>query len=153
MYTFFEPKNHSGENRKAVFGSPILAKAVCRNAKGVQIIVVFQKSTRQEFYWVFRAKSPRSARRSWKYVNHFTRDFAYRPPYFDFGSFVAYHALMNRLDIVSQRIMYKKRISSLLAKTEHDSIFGDWQPQDPGRMTTDMSRRRAQHSRERRFPW
>lgn len=147
--------NHAVGNRKAVFGSPILAKAVLKNSRGeIQIIAVFQKSTRQEFYWVFRAPSARSSRRSWKYVDHYARDFfAGRAPYFDFGSLVAYHGVMRNLAVLSQRIPHKKKLSGILVKTEHDSIYGNWTPQNPLNMKTDLCRRRAAHARDRRLAW
>lgn len=147
--------NHSGENQKAVIASPIVAKAVAWNEKKqCQIIVVFQMSTRLEFYWVFRARSPRSARRSWKIAGFYPRDFPFeQKPYRDFGSFVAYYARLHGLNVVTERMPHKRRLSRLLTKAEHESVYGNWQPQDPNRMKVDMCARQAKHARSRSLVW
>lgn len=154
MFDRFERKNHSGENRKAVFGSPIIAKAILTNERGETfILAVFQKSTRLEFYWVFRAKSQRASRRSWRPVTHYPRDFPFaRKHYNDFGSFVEYYVILPGLTVLSQRVMHKRRLSALLIKTEHESILGDWTPQDPRTVQTDLCRVRAQRARSR-YAW
>jgi hypothetical protein len=151
----FERKSHAGDNRKAVLSSAIIAKAVLRSAGGETfILAVFQKSTAQEFYWVFRARSPRSSRRSWKYVDHYMRNFSFvRPPYVDFGSLVAYHALTHKLTVVSQKVTRKRQLGSLLSRTAHESIYSDWTPQNPGLIVTDRCRARAQRARAGRLSW
>jgi hypothetical protein len=152
----FTTKNHAGDNKKAVFGSPIIAKAVIRLASGeYQTIVVFQKSTRLEFYWVFRAKSPRQSRRAWKYLTPFARDLnVSTKPYFDFQSFVKGYARTMNAEIVSLRVPHKRTMASLLTRTEHESIYSDWTPQNPlHSMSQELCRRRAQRSRDRQLAW
>lgn len=153
MFDRFEPKNRSGENKKAVIASPIIAKAITRKPGGeVYMLVVFQKSTRLEFYWVFRAKSPRSSRRSWKFVAFYSRDFPFDvKPYRDFGSFVEHFCAHNSADVLSQKVMHKKRLSGLLVKAEHDSILANWEPQNSRAIVTDLCRRRAQRARNSRM--
>lgn len=153
MFTSFQ-RNYSHENRKAVLASPIMAKAVLRNEKGdTKIVVVFKLSTRIEFYWVFRARSPRSARRSWRFDLHHPRDVAGGLHYRDFPSFVAHLARLEKMQVVSIRIPHKRKLSALMQKTEHESIFGNWQPQDPTKMMTDLVRRRSERARSRRWAW
>lgn len=147
--------NYMGENRKAVIGSAVIAKAALLGTdRKCKIVVVFQSSTRQEFYWVFHARSPRAPRRSWKLASYHPRDFAFdTKPYWDFGSFVEYYAGMFCLSVQSQKVMHKKRLSSLLNKTEHESIMGNWTLQDPKRIVTDRCRERAMNARSRRWAW
>lgn len=153
MFKNFQ-RNYSHENRKAVIASPILAKAALRNDRGgTKIVVVFKLSTRQEFYWVFRARTPRSARRSWRFDLHHPRDLAGGMHYRDFPSFVAYLARLEKMEVVSVRIPHKRKLSALMNKTEHESIFGNWQPQDTAKITTDMVRRRSERARSRRWAW
>src|SRR6185436_6123995 len=106
MLRNFGKKDHSKENRQAMLKSPIIAKAIIRLSNGTyEIITVFQKSTRLEFYWIFKAKSPRSGRRSWKYAGHEARDFPFSTkPYFDFGSFVTYHARQRSAQVLTLRM-------------------------------------------------
>jgi hypothetical protein len=147
--------NHVGENKRAVQTSPILAKAVLRHESGETcIVVVFGRSTRLEFFWVFRSRSARSSRRSWRFANHFPRNFSTSDPYCDFGSFVQWYARSQNLTVISQRVSHKKRVSALLVKTEHESVFGNWAPLDPRRpVTQDLCRRRLVNARSRRYSW
>ena len=156
-----EGKNHSGENRKAVLGSGIIAKAVlCRvpetdtqRADGgyrYTVIVVFRKSTRLEFYWVFRAKSINSSRRSWKLVGFHQRDFQ---PYRDFGSFVSCYAKWQGLSVLTERRTHRHLLSQLLVKTVHDSVLANWEAQNPHMIVTDRCRRTAQRARSSRLLW
>lgn len=120
---------NSEQNKSAVLGSKILAKSVIRRADGkVQILVVFQKSTYHEFYWVFRAKSARSARRSWRYVSHYRRDCMGLVAYTDFQTFVAYHVSRSQAALLSVRVLQRRRLAALLEKVEHESIHTDWTP-------------------------
>lgn len=149
----FKIGTHVGENKKIVIGSPILCKAVLTRGTGdATIVVVFGKSTRLEFFWVFRARSSRSSRRSWKFVNHYPRNFSTNDPYSDFGSFVAWLAKSSSLTVISQRVMHKKKLSALFVKAEHESVFGNWTPLDPRRpLTQDLCRRRLMRARNGRW--
>jgi len=120
---------NSQRNRQVVLASPILAKAILRYAGKVFIIVVFAQSTRHEFYWIFRAKSARSARKAWKFVSLNGRDFNtdYKP-YTDFNSFVAYYTQTHAGPVSFLRLHQKRRLAALLAKVEHESIHSDWAP-------------------------
>jgi hypothetical protein len=151
----FEHATHPGENKKAVIGSPIIAKAILTNPDGkCKIVVVFQNSTRQEFYWVFHARSPRSPRRSWKIASYHPRDFAFKQKaYWDFSSFVSYYSSFYCLKVSSEKVFHKKRLSTLKSKTEHESILADWKPQDPKSVCQDRCRERALRLRTRRWAW
>jgi hypothetical protein len=151
---FAQNQSTSTENRKAVIGSKVVAKAVTRLANGgYEIIVVFASSTRQEFYWIFKAKSARSARRSWKYTRHHQRDYSFaNKPYRDFSSFVSWCARSMAAEIVSVRIPHKRWLDNLLVKTAHESIYGTWIPQDPAKIKTVRIQRRA-HNARRGFAW
>jgi len=123
---------NSERNKHAVLSSAIVAKAVVQlNADAlrgrINIIVVFQKSTRHEFYWVFQARSARSARKSWKYVCHYGRDFNMAN---DFGSFAAYYAAIKHAEVRTVRVLHVRRLAALLTKTEFESIHSDWTPRD-----------------------
>ena len=146
-------KDHSKENRQAVIGSKVVAKAVCRLANGThEIIVVFASSTRQEFYWIFKAKSPRSAKRSWKYAGYAQRDYSFsQKPYHDFQSFVEYQARRDGAQVISIRVPHKRSLSGLLKQTAHESIFANWAPQNPTTIRTDKMQRRALNAR--RLAW
>lgn len=121
---------NSERNKQVVIGSAILAKATVRRENGrINLIVVFQQSTRHEFYWVFQARSARSPRKSWKYVYHYGRDFNtdYKP-FTDFQSFVAHYAKNNHAEVLTVRVLHVRRLASMLAKTAHESIHSDWTP-------------------------
>lgn len=121
--------NNSDKNKQTVTSSAIVAKATVKRNGRINLIVVFQQSTRHEFYWVFQAKNARSPRRSWKYAGYFGRDFnlAYKP-YTDFGSFVAHYARLNHGEVLTVRVLHSRRMAALLAKTEFESIHSDWTP-------------------------
>jgi hypothetical protein len=123
---------NSNKNKKAVITSAIVAKAAVRLEDGrINFIVVFQQSTRHEFYWVFQAKNARSARKAWKYLNHYGRDFNLaEKPYRDLGSFAAHYARLKHGEVQTVRVLHSRRMATLLAKTEHESIHADWTPQD-----------------------
>jgi len=124
--------NNSDKNKQTVISSAILAKATVRRENGrIYLIVVFQHSTRHEFYWVFQAKSARSPRRSWRYVWHYGRDFNMgEKPYRDFGSFVDHYARINHAQVLAVRVHHTRRLATVLTKTDHESIHADWTPQD-----------------------
>lgn len=120
-------------NTQAVITSAIIAKAAVRRPSGrIELIVIFQSSTRHEFYWSFSARSLRSPRRSWKTASYYERDvtFGQFSAYKDFGSFVGHYARTNQAQVLYVRVLQKRRLSALLAKTDHESIFSDWTPQD-----------------------
>jgi hypothetical protein len=51
----------------------LLAKATIEraNGAGVVFVAVFEASEYYKFYWTFRAKSPRSPRKSWKPIDYY----------------------------------------------------------------------------------
>lgn len=121
--------NRSDQNRKAVLGSAIVAKATVKRNGRINFIVVFQQSTRHEFYWVFQAKSARSARRSWRFMGYSGRDFNTDfKAYTDFQSFVAHYAKIHQAEVLSVRVLHVRRLATVLAKTEHETIHSDWTP-------------------------
>lgn len=144
--------NRSEQNKQTVISSAIMAKATVKVNGRTHIIVVFQKSTRHEFYWIFQAKSARSARRSWKYANHYGRDFnlAYKP-YTDFGSFVAHYAQIKHGEVQSVRLHQPRRVAALLAKTEQESIHADWTPRDVSTQTFELVGKNSAIGRKRGF--
>jgi len=121
---------NSNRNKQTVLSSAIVAKAVVRKENGrINLIVVFQQSTRHEFYWVFQAKSARSARKSWKFVCAYGRDFnTAEKPYRDFGSFVDYYARTQHAEVRTVRLHQTRRLAALLTKTAFESIHSDWTP-------------------------
>lgn len=148
-------KDHSKENRQTVVGSKIVAKATLRLPNGShEIVTVFAQSPRLEFYWVFKARSPRSGRRSWKYAGHYPRDvgFGDQAAYRDFGSFVQHYARTRGAEVLRLRLPHKRWLASLLAKTAHDSIYANWTPQDRTMIRTDSVVRKNRFA-GRRFAW
>lgn len=129
--------NVSEKNKQSVLASAIVAKATVRRENGrTEIIVVFQESTIYEFYWVFSARGPRSARKSWKYTCHYGRDFNLADkPYRDFGTFVAHYAGIKHAQVLNVRVLHARRMASLLTKTAHGTIHADWTPQDKSKLT------------------
>ncbi len=145
----FAKQNRYQTNTKAVTSSPIVAKAVIKRSNGrYEIIVVFQKSTRQEFYWIFQAKSPRTPQRAWKHAGYAARDLICNDKaYQDFGTFVANRALVNGATVLSTRLLQKRLLAHLRTKTEHESIYGDWSDRAGVLMSQDNVRRRMQNGR------
>ncbi len=139
----------SNQNKQTVISSAIVAKATLRRESGrTEQIVVFQESTRHEFYWIFLCKGKRSHRRSWKYAGHFGRDInlgsdarAYR----DFGSFVEYYARIKDAKVLTVCVHHARRLASLHTKTNHESIHSDWKASVMG--STDLVQARAQSAR------
>lgn len=121
---------NSNKNRQTVLSSVILAKAIVRMPNGrINILVVFNQSTRHEFYWSFQARSPRSARKSWRPVCPFNRDFnTDLKPYNDFQSFVAYYARTKGATVLTVRVLHVRQLATVRAKTAHESIHADWTP-------------------------
>ena len=121
------------QNKKHVITSPIIAKAAIQRKGHIEIVAVFQGSTRQEFYWTFRARTPRSPQRSWTLINYYSRDHS---QYSDFGSFlenITWHGGI----LLSQRVLQARRLAVLQGKTAYESIHTDWTPQNPERMCGD----------------
>ena len=140
----FGTKHHSQDNQHAVTTSAILAKAVTRLPNGrYEVITVFGKSTRLEYYWVFQARSPRSPMRTWKLMGYFMRE---NHTYTDFGTFVAQRAQLHGAEVLTVRMPQKRRLTTLTVKTEHDSIYADWSPRDDVILIQDRLRRKGQNS-------
>lgn len=99
--------------RLAVTQSAQVAKAVIQRADGVfVIIVVHVKSTQNEFYWTYQAKSKRSPRKSWKFLQHFPRDLS--PNYHkDFDTFVVHYATTKESKIASRSIARPRELAVL----------------------------------------
>lgn len=129
------------ENKKEILNSPILAKAILQKGNMIEIIVVYEGSTRHEFYWVFRARAKRSSRKSWKLAGYYGRDNAPQA-YRDFRSFVEYYKDRQIQDtrILSIRIK-AKLISGILAKTKHETYISDWSIQDLENATFDRMKK------------
>ncbi len=130
--------NRSDENKQKVVTSAIIAKAILRRNGRYEFIIVFQESTRHEFYWIFQAKNKRSPSRAWKYAGHYGRDFSMDvKPYQDFGSFVDYYTRIKDAEVLTVRMRQTRRLAAMRTKVEHESIQTDWTPQDKTRMTFD----------------
>lgn len=150
----YQQHQRTKDNQQAVTTSAIVAKALCRRSNGsLEMIVVFAQSTRLEHYWTFRVRSPRSPRRAWKLMGYHSRDLS--PHYHDFGSFVAHRALVNNQTVEYIRTPQKRLLASLLKKTAHESIYGDWSPIDPtAAVSLNYVRRRAGYGpRGKRSVW
>lgn len=137
-------------NQARVLRSPIVAKAVIKRNGRFEIIAVFQESTRQEFYWVFRAKAARSPRRAWKVQCMDCRDF--NPSFYsDFSSYVHHYARLHQGEVVFERTYAVRRLAALLAQAPHESIFGDWTPQDKSMICTERVQRKIAHGRRGKY--
>ncbi|HAR46105.1 MAG TPA: hypothetical protein DCS05_08025 [Nitrospiraceae bacterium] len=105
----------TNEKKNEIVRSPILAKAILKRENGnCEALVVFAGSTRYEFYWTFRLRSPRSPRRSWKPTNcqmRPTTNIVARP---DFQEHVANQALLSKAEVISLRIPHAKRLKALM---------------------------------------
>jgi len=102
--------------------SPILAKAVLRRPNGLlDAIVVFAASTRYEFYWKFRLRSPRAPRRAWRLIGaqmRPTTNVGTRP---DFREYADNQALLAGAEVISLRTPGAKRLQTLM--TMNDLAF------------------------------
>jgi hypothetical protein len=115
-------------NKKRVLSSPILAKAAVRLQDGtIRILAVYHLSTRYEFYWIHKVKSPRSPRKAWREIHRQARDLNIGDkPYDDFRSFVDHYARIQRAEVLSVRVHKARRLAQVLEKTDHESLTTDW---------------------------
>lgn len=99
------------ENKKAVIQSVILAKALAvRESDQYEAICVHEKSTQNEFYWVYTLKSRKSARKYWKLTRTYPRDLSPRD-WNDFDSFLAHYAQNNGAQIFPLRIQKSRKLA------------------------------------------
>ncbi|HJS17303.1 MAG TPA: hypothetical protein VJ785_01045 [Anaerolineales bacterium] len=147
----FQARNFQHDNQKAVIGSARMAKAITQLPNGrYEIIMVFAKSTRLEFYWIFQARTPRSPIRTWKFMGTAVRDL---PQYYsDFGSFVTHCARLRGATVLSVRMPRKRRLAVLQRGTEHESIYSDWNPQEQS-SSTDRLRQKSINGRRGKLLW
>jgi hypothetical protein len=141
--------NYTDQNKQVVLSSAIVAKAAVRMENGkVNLIVVFQESTRYEFYWIFQARSARSPRKSWKFCGARVRDFKplfdFDGTYRDFGSFVEYYARSQHGQVLSVRVHHARRMATLLAKTNHESLHSNWGTQNVSAASFELVNKRMQ---------
>jgi hypothetical protein len=150
----FQKPTHTKENEKVVTGSAIVAKATVKRSNGrIETIVVYQESTRHEFYWIYATKSTRTPRRAWKYAGTRGRDTNVGQGFADFGTFVATYARINQAQVLQVRVLHIRRMASLLGKTNHESIHADWTPQDLTKASADMQSKRLQNKMKGHFSW
>lgn len=150
----YQKPTHTAQNEKVVTGSAIVAKATIQRTNGrIETIVVFQESTRHEFYWIYATKSKRTPRRAWKYAGIRGRDTNVGKSFADFGEFVASYARINQAQVLQVRVLHSKRMASLLGKTNHESIHADWTPQDLSKASADMQSKRLQNKMKGHFSW
>ena len=148
MYQCFETQRN---NQKHVTGSQIVAKAMVRRNNGqYDMIVVFAASTRLEFFWIFKTRSPRSPRRSWKFEGTAYRDNPLR--YHDFASFVQHWAAFHGAEVLYTRMPHKRQLSGLMRKCEHESIYGQWEARE-GTQTYDRVLRKIANGRRGKAAW
>lgn len=137
-------KKVSEENKKTVISSAIVAQAAVQRENGrVEFIVVYQESTRHEFYWIYQVDSVEAPRRAWKQCRMQGRDFA-AAPYRDFGSFVSNYARFQHAKVLFVRVLHARHLATLYTKTTHESIHGDWSTKDVSRESNAMQDRRLQ---------
>jgi hypothetical protein len=109
------------EKKAEIVRSPILAKAVLKRANGqFEAIVVFAGSTRYEFFWTFRLRSPRSPRRTWKLVGNWIRQTANVGTRPDFRVYAINQALLHQAEIISLRMPHVKRLKALMTMNDMD---------------------------------
>jgi hypothetical protein len=130
-------------NQTAVIGSKILAKSVLDCGDHYRIIVVFALSTRQEFYWIFKARSARSARRNWKFVG-------FQPRKESFESFTYTYGRLHDGATLRQKISHKRAFKAITINPTHNSIFAAWDT-NPGIQTFDLMRKKAENGRRGRM--
>ncbi len=137
----FSRPTHYTQNQATVMASKIIAKAVLDCGDHYRIVVVFALSTRQEFYWIFKARSRRSQRKYWKFVGYSPRDRATTFEAFAFADCRLHEGMP-----LSCKTLGKRALKALYAKTQHESIFSDWDYQ-PGIQKFDMMRKKLEAGR------
>jgi hypothetical protein len=139
------------KNKQDVLGSAIAAKATIKRNGIYEFLIVFEKSTMHEFYWVFQARSMRSPRKSWKFGGlYFGRT---NGGYTDFGSFIAYYlSTKTGSELIQTRIPKRKLLASLYGKMKHESIHADWGEQDLSKMTFDLLEKKFESKLKGHFP-
>jgi hypothetical protein len=130
-------------NQAAVIGSKILAKSILDCGDHYQIIVVFELSTRMEFYWIFKARSARSARRNWRFVG-------FQPRKESFEAFTCIYGRLHDGATLRQKIAHKRAFKAISIKPVHNSIFAAWDT-TPGIQTFDLIRKKFENGRKGRM--
>ena len=134
----------SEANTQTVISSAIVAKAAVRRENGrIDFIVVYQASTRHEFYWIYQVEKTDTPRRAWKQCSMQGRDGAATPAR-DFGSFVSDYARLHHAKVLFVRVFHARHMATLYTKTAHESIHGNWAPQNLSHETNAMQDRRLQ---------
>jgi len=143
------------KNRKTVVGSAIVALAAMQCNGRIEHIVVFQESTRHEFYWIFRSDREDDPRHAWKFAGYRVRDAGMGDfrPYSDFHSFVDHYAGTQKAEVLYVRVLDARRLAAMQAKANHDSICADWSEQDMRRASATQQNKRLASKIRGRIPW
>lgn len=118
------------DNKKVLLKSKLIAKAVIRSGKQrtdgtypLIVLAVYEKSTTYEFYWkaIIDSTSPRAPRKKWlKHIQAIKKNYA------DFRDFVNVTAKLEKAEIVSFRIINKKKLNSVMLRCHMDSLSNNW---------------------------
>jgi hypothetical protein len=118
------------DNKKELLKSKVIAKAVLKSSKAgsdgtfpLIVLAVYEKSTTYEFYWKANidSKSPRAPRKKWlKAMSSAKIRFA------GFRDYVDSTARFEKAEILSFRIINKKKLNAALLKCHKDSLSTDW---------------------------
>ena len=99
-------------NKAAVILSPQLAKATFLKDSHFEIIIVHEKSTQNEFYWQYIARTRRTPRKSWRFAQTFARDLS--PNFYrDFDSFVAHYVSTREAEYIASRVQNPRRLAQV----------------------------------------
>lgn len=138
----------------------VIAKAVIRDRirNTYHAVVVFESSSYDEFYWIFKLKHARSPRRDWVYVWRYRRELKSGAgvAYCDFDTFIAYYCRAGNMELIRDTQKAKRRVRGMLSKARGDSTLSqityDHAGIDPRRVRL-VNRKFAKKINKRSIDW
>lgn len=112
------------QNQAELLKSKILAKAVCQKPDGsIFVLAVYEKSTTYEFYWTHKvnSKSKRAPRKKWAIAGY-----TVKKNHESFIRFVDNFALHNKAQVLSCKVINKKKLAAIMIKAYKDSLGTNW---------------------------
>lgn len=136
MATQTETIQYMETNRRALFGSKVLGKAVLRQSDGrIWIIAVYALSTHYDFYWTYEStsKNKRAPKNKWgKPRGSFARDYStHDHSVIGFENFVKHFASSKKAEVLSMYVYSKRAMAQVQKQPAHQSISTDWNRIEP----------------------
>jgi hypothetical protein len=144
---FQQMDNDMKTKRQEIQKGRMLAKAIIRRPNGTcEALVVYEGSMPNDFYFSYRLRSPRSPRRTWKYLAALIRYGAAK----DFPTRVAQHAIGST--IVSVKIYHAKKLAELMTKSDL-AFYGPRQELQPWQVERLRAKESSKLHGARAYSW